>query len=177
MDHFTSAQPPHPDVSQALADDLRRIMNYEHEPPLSIGEVIQRDHWLSYTARSLVEVVGSVDRLERLDATPHPPEPFDPDGLTAEAVERAAELLDHVERAELDIDAEYVTVIRRVVRQLSLHPDQPLVRKARPDRMAAGIAWVALTASHAIGPGSGKRIGGNNDAAGTFGNNKASAVN
>ena len=134
MDHHLSITPPHPDIQRAFFDDVERIRNYEHEPPASLETLIDGDHWLAAVARDLVEPVGSVDALERLSDEPHPAEHvrFDaPLGL---------ELLQRIDAADLGLDSEMTTIVQRIIGQLVDHPDRPLERKAKAQRIAAAIA-------------------------------------
>ena len=145
MDHHLSITPPHPDIRRAFFDDVERIRNYEHEPPTSLEAMIDGDHWLAALARDLVEPVGSVDALERLGDEPHPAEQvrFDaPLGL---------ELLQRIEAADLRLDSEMATIVKRIIGQLVDHPDRPLERKAQVQRIAGAIAWLALKANQQLG--------------------------
>lgn len=144
MDLSQSADPPHPDIRLAFIDDVQRIRNFEHEPPTGLAELITSDSWLAHMARDLVETVGSVDALETLTAEPLPAEATDFTECDPDDAELGSDLLARINCAGLDLDAELTTIVGRIVKQLITHPEQPLHRKARRQRIAAAIAWIAL---------------------------------
>lgn len=150
MDHFTSSDPPHADVRKAPAQDLLALANFEHEAPLSIADTAHGESWLSYSARSLVASVGSSEALETLDAEPHSLEPLDLTGLEPADCELASRLVELIDRADLRLDDEMTTIVHRLVARLAGHPDRPLQRKAKDVRIAAAIAWLALSGSGMI---------------------------
>ena len=151
MDHFLSAQPPHADVRRAVAADIMALANYEHEPPLSIADTMVGHSWLAPGARDLVACVGSVEALESLDAEPHGVEEFDVDELEPDDAELAGRIEMLIGQARLGVDTEMVTIINRLIVRLADHADRPLRRRARIERVAAAIVWVALDASGMVG--------------------------
>jgi len=151
MDHFTSSDPPHADVRKAPAQDLLALANFEHEAPLSIADTAHGDSWLSYGARSLIASVRTAEALERLHAEPHPAEPLDLTGLEPADAALAARLVELIVGADLRLDDEMTTIVHRLVVRLAGHPDRPLQRKAKDIRIAAAIAWLALSGSGMIG--------------------------
>ncbi len=151
MDHFTSSEPPHADIQQAVAADLFALANQQPDSPPSIAEIMNSSVLSAGAARDLVACVGSVGALESLELEPHPAEAIQLDGLDADDAELACQLFGLIVEADLILDAETITIIQRLLVRLAAHPDKPLQRKARIEQVAAAVVWVALSASSMVG--------------------------
>ncbi len=120
-----------------------------------LRRAIERDDHYSGVLRQLAAVCGGVEALETLRDDPIPDEPFDPSGLTDDDRALATEILATIDVAFQRfplLDGQHRTISRRLVAAAVTHPAQPLRRKAAPERMAAGLAWIVLRGNMQLGP-------------------------
>jgi hypothetical protein len=121
------------------------------------------DHWLGGRIRELAALVGGIDALLALDATPQPEFRVDPTTIDARSNSLSA-VIDAIEHPALTTklrdsfdastsslprlyDDEIVTIAHRVLDRV-LGRDPAVVTAAKdPDRVAAALVWIALRAS------------------------------
>ncbi len=130
----------------AAAADLVHLLRRSSEPPPTLSEVLASDGWNSAAIRALVHRVGSVAEVESLTIEPHIDPSFDWSGIAGPNRDTIDELLILIHASNINryLDAEYETIMWRVIRMLALDPARPLDRKTKPARKAAAVAWVAL---------------------------------
>ena len=128
---FASEAISPPDIPTGFAA-LRRAVNQEGP----IGEHV----------RTLANLVGGIDPLERLDAEPLIDEPFawstvrDAD---REAVRALLALTDAC--CDQWLDVEYRTIVRRLIARISAHEVTALRGRAAPRSTAAALVWLAVS--------------------------------
>jgi|GEM_PF-1776264 len=165
---------PAPDVRHALRVDLEQFLTCDSEPPQTIAQLAKGDHLFSSTAQGLIDAVGSSARVQDLHDQPYSDRTFDWTDVAESDRARIRELLrimtndSPVPRSNGDVsvfehigldrmrqrlpwcDPEYRTIALRILRTLVLDPKRPLDRRIKPERLAAAIVWIALTASGAF---------------------------
>lgn len=112
-----------------------------------------RDVHPTHPLQDLVELVGDLATLERLDAEPLPDEPFDwtgVPGILVPALEDLVPLLDSC--ADQWLTIEHRTAMRRLGASVARR-DPRALRRGPLVRRAAAIAWVVLRANDDLGPG------------------------
>jgi len=93
---------------------------------------------------SLVPYVGDVAALLDLDTEPLPDDPFDWSGVeSAERAAVAAVLALSDAACEALLDLEFRTIARRILALVASRDPRPIRRSKQPDRLAAGIVWLA----------------------------------
>lgn len=144
-------KPPAGDLRLAAITDIKDFLDHDDGFPLTIADAVESDHWFATTARQLVVQAGSPEALARLTTAVHHDHGFDWDGIDPDLHVLVADLLERLEVVFSFFDDEYRTILWRTLRTLALDPTRPLQRRSKPERIAAAIAWVALSANAAIG--------------------------
>lgn len=144
-------KPPAGDLRLAPISDINDFLNHDDGLLTTIADAARTEHWIARMARELIVQVGSPDALATLTTTVHYDEAFNWDGIDPELRPLVSDLLERLEVVFAFFDDEYRTILWRTLRTLALDADRPLRRRSRPDRIAAAIAWVALSANTAIG--------------------------
>ncbi len=121
------------------------------------------EHWLGGRVRELAALVGGLDALLALDASPHPEARVDPTTIDVHADTLRA-IIDAIDAPALSnkfrdsfdasrsllrrpYDDEIVTIAHRLLRRV-LERDPTAVTAAKdPARIAAALVWIALRAS------------------------------
>jgi hypothetical protein len=102
----------------------------------------------------LVTYVGGLDELLALDRAPLPEEPFDwsvVDAVDRAFVERVLALSEEYCRHKLD--AEFVTITRRILARVAARDPRVFRRRADAARCAASLVWLAGRANGYFGRG------------------------
>ncbi|WP_216870381.1 DUF6398 domain-containing protein [Modestobacter excelsi] len=102
----------------------------------------------------LAQAVGGHQPLEDLDGDPLPDEPFDWHQVPDDVHERAAEVLDLVDRCCTELlDVELRTAARRLLARVVAADPEILRRRSRAEGSAAAICWIVATANHVFRDG------------------------
>ncbi|MCX6432263.1 MAG: hypothetical protein NTX29_05570 [Actinobacteria bacterium] len=105
----------------------------------------------AYVLSILDARVGGRDQLMSLDATPLPDEPFKWAGIPDDIRPVVQVMLDECDRVATELlDAEYRTVMRRLLSRAAVGDSSVFRRKASPVRGAAAVAWLAFRANDDI---------------------------
>ncbi len=100
----------------------------------------------------LIEAVGGVDALWRLDARPLPDEPFDCSVVDSADVPFAHEVVALSDRCCDEIlDIEFRTITRRILARVAARDPGPLRRSRHAARCAAALVWLAGQANGEFG--------------------------
>jgi hypothetical protein len=93
---------------------------------------------------SLIELVGDADTLWSLDSEPLPDEPFDWSVVEPEDRQLVAAVVSLTDRCcDAVLDAEYRTIVRRLIARVASHDPRPLRRHPNAERCAAAFVWLA----------------------------------
>jgi hypothetical protein len=101
-----------------------------------------------YMLEALANEVGGPEQLDRLDDIPIPDEPFDWTGIPDDIRDRVGEVLRLTDRCcDEVLDAEYRTIVRRLLARAATGDPAVFRRRARSDRAAAALVWASGRAS------------------------------
>jgi Domain of unknown function (DUF6398) len=92
----------------------------------------------------LLPYTGDIAALLDLDTEPIPDEPFDRSGVAPQDEAIATAVLERCDAAcDALLDVEFRTIARRILALVATRDPRPLRRSAKPDRIAAGVVWLA----------------------------------
>lgn len=171
MTESTNQSAPAADLRLAALADLQSFLQHDEVGPATIGEAADANNYFGRQAQRLIDVAGGTAAVEQLHDRPHNDRGFNWSGIDSHDRSRIDELLRLISSAVpvprsdgepsvfevvgLDemrsrlpwCQPEYRTIAWRILRTLALEPQRPLHRRNKPERLAAAIMWVALTAS------------------------------
>lgn len=127
-----------------LAGMLDARTPYDEDDDISMGEIM---------LEGIDRKVGGRMQLMKLDDTPLPDEPFEWAGIADEIHPVIREVLEACDRcAELLLDVEHRTAMRRFLSRAAVADPGTFRRKASTTRAAAAVAWVICRANDTVGP-------------------------
>jgi hypothetical protein len=104
-----------------------------------------------WVLEELLELVGSEEALQALDAEPLPDEPFAWHVVPAGLHDRLAAVLEIVDQACADLfDVELRTAARRLAARAMVGDSRVLGGRGRIDTAAAGLVWIVASANGAF---------------------------
>ena len=118
-------------------------------PPLEsrspLRQLLDEDSYISDAARDLTLCMGGIDSLESLDISPIPKEEFNWDGVPVDQQPLVVDILTFLDTAGLErFGPEAETAVHRLIGLAASHQSQPLLRRTKPERLAAGLTWIVL---------------------------------
>jgi hypothetical protein len=146
-----------------MARNRRHNRNYDHRnrtlrllPPLEsrspLRQLLDEDTYLGDAATDLTFCVGGIDHLESLDIEPIPPEEFDWDKVPVDQQPLVVDILTTLDIVGLGLfGLETETIVHRVIAIAASHPSQPLLRRSKPERLAAALTWIVLGGNQQFG--------------------------
>ena len=152
----------------ALLRLVERAASTAQLPPPTLHDLMRRSDWQREEIEHMAALVGGLDALEALDATPLPfAAPFDDAGIDDAQLPTVAAVLtalhEHRPRwfglpslgdrsyVPAWLDGEYATIVHRLIARAARvgTSDWPV----DPRRAAAAFVWIALAGSNALGRG------------------------
>jgi hypothetical protein len=123
----------------------REIRNPGVQGPEALLAQLGIDMGMDHGQRKLDELaacVGGHDKLDHLDDTPLPDEPFCWDGITGEAASRVRDILTLTDRCcEAVLDVEYRTACRRLLARVTAN-DPTSFGRGRVETVAGAVVWI-----------------------------------